>query len=70
MTPGSPAPRSFSDLSEFSEGTVDFTGAQFSGGTVDFLTASSPAVRSISVASATGYPPAFSWGRTGTPPEA
>jgi hypothetical protein len=56
------------DLSEFSEGTVDFTGAQFSGGTVDFLTAQfSGGEVDFSGAGDWSSPPAFSWGRTGTP---
>lgn len=41
---------------DLSEGTLDFTGAQFSGGEVDF-----------SGAGGWSSPPAFSWGRTGTP---
>jgi heme exporter protein D len=56
------------DLSEFSEGTLDFTGAQFSGGTVDFLTAQfSGGEVDFSGAGDWSSPPAFSWGRTGTP---
>ena len=57
------------DLSEFSGGTVDFTGAQFSGGTVDFLTAQfSGGGVDFSGVGDWSSPPAFSWGRTGTPP--
>jgi hypothetical protein len=56
------------DLSEFSEGTLDFTGAQFSGGTVDVLTAQfSGGKVDLSGAGDWSSPPAFSWGRTGTP---
>ena len=56
------------DLSEFSGGTLDFTGAQFSGGTVDFLTAQfSGGGVDFSGAGDWSSPPAFSWGRTGTP---
>ena len=56
------------DLFEFSEGTLDFTGAQFSGGTVDFLTAQfSGGEVDFGGAGDWSSPPAFSWGRTGTP---
>jgi hypothetical protein len=52
----------------FSGGTTRFGNARFSGGTVDFLTAQfSGGEVDFSGAGGWSSPPAFSWGRTGTP---
>jgi hypothetical protein len=57
------------DRAKFSGGTVDFYGAKFSSGTVDFLTAQfSGGEVDFSGADDWSSPPAFSWGRTGSPP--
>jgi hypothetical protein len=57
------------DSAQFSGAKVGFNGAKFSGGAVDFLTAQfSGGEVDFSGADDWSSPPAFSWGRTGSPP--